>query len=215
MVQPDNPAFGATLRVAFVVGVTPGKWSKVWAERLPRTYLELLPSTADAAVKAVEDGAADAALVRLPVAGEHLSSIPLYVELSVVVAPKDHAIEAVDSVSMADLAAETMLSNDVRGDDWAAVVDLVATGAGVAVMPQSVARALSRRDVVARPVTDGPETRIALAWLAANNNFLVEEFIGIVRGRTANSSRGAQPKAEKKPKVAKPRTPDRRPSRRR
>ena len=39
MVQPANPVYGATLRVAFVVGVTPGKWAKVWAERLPRTYL--------------------------------------------------------------------------------------------------------------------------------------------------------------------------------
>ena len=215
MVQPANPDFGATLRVAFVVGVTPGKWAKVWAQRMPRTYLELLPSSGAEATAALENGVVDAALVRLPVAGDHLLSIPLYVERAVVVAPKDHAIEAVDSVTMADLAAEAMLSNGVQDGDWAPAVELVATGAGVAVMPQSVARALSRRDVIARPVTDGPETRIALAWLATNDSSLVEEFIGIVRGRTANSSRGAQPQPEKKSKPMKPRTPDRRPSRRR
>ena len=215
MVQPANPDFGATLRVAFVVGVTPGKWAKVWAQRMPRTYLELLPSSAAEATVALENGVVDAALVRLPVSGDHLSSIPLYVELAVVVVPKDHAIEAVDSVTMADLAAEAMLSNGVQDGDWAPAVELVATGAGVAVMPQSVARALSRRDVIARPITDGPETRIALAWLATNDSSLVEEFIGIVRGRTANSSRGAQPQPEKKSKPTKPRTQDRRPSRRR
>ncbi len=215
MVEPANPHHGATLRVAFVVGVTPGKWARVWAERLPRTYLELIPSRATEALEALEQGAVDAALVRLPVHGDHLSSIPLYTELPVVVVPKDHAIEAVDAVTMADLAAETLLSNDVQDDDWAAVVELVATGAGVAVMPQSVARALSRRDVVSRPVTDGPEDRIALAWLAHNDSALVEEFVGIVRGRTANSSRGAQPAPEKKAKPVKPRKPDRRPSRRR
>ena len=210
MPQPANPAFGATLRVAFVVGVTPGKWAKVWGQRMPRTYLELMLCSPAEAMDAVEKGSADAALVRMPVDGERFSSIPLYTELSVVVAPKGHAIEALDSVTMTDLAGEPTVPGE-----WEPAVELVATGAGVAVMPQSVARALSRRDVVARPVTDGPESRIALAWLAATDNELVEEFIGIVRGRTANSSRGARPVPEKKPKPTKSRTPDRRPSRRR
>ena len=215
MVQPANPVYGATLRVAFVVGVTPGKWAKVWAERLPRTYLELTASTTTQSRAALDSGSVDAALLRMPVTGDQLSSIPLYVELPVVVVPKDHAIEAMDFVTMGDLDAENVLSNDAQDADWASIVDLVATGVGVALMPQSVARALSRRDVVARPVSDGPQSRIALAWLSTNDSPLVEEFIGIVRGRTANSSRGVQPPTEKKAKPAKPRTPDRRPGRRR
>jgi DNA-binding transcriptional LysR family regulator len=215
MAQPADPAHGATLRVAFVVGVTPGKWAKVWAERMPRSYLELIPSTAAGSLVAVENGSADAALLRMPVAGNLLSSIPLYVELPVVVAPHDHAIEAMDSVTMADLAAENVLSVDVHDADWASVVDLVATGAGVAVMPQSVARALSRRDVVARPVSDGPQCRIALAWLSSNDGPMVDQFIGIVRGRTANSSRGVPPPPERSPKAATTRKPDRQPGRRR
>ena len=210
MPQPANPAFGATLRVAFVVGVTPGKWAKVWAERMPRTYLELLPCSAADALDAVETGSVDAALVRMPLDRDGFSSIALYTELSVVVVPKDHAIEALDSVVMSELADETSVPGQ-----WPAAVELIATGAGIAVMPQSVARALSRRDVVARPVSDGPETRVALVWLATTDSELVEEFIGIVRGRTANSSRGTQPVPEKKPKPTKSRAPDRRPSRRR
>lgn len=215
MVQPANPVYGATLRVAFVVGVTPGKWAKVWAERLPRTYLELTASTTAQSRAALDSGSVDAALLRMPITGNQLSSIPLYVELPVVIVAKDHAIEAMDVVTMGDLDSENMLSNDVEDADWAPIVDLVATGAGVAVMPQSVARALSRRDVVARPVSDGPQSRIALAWLSTNDSPLVEEFIGIVRGRTANSSRGLTPAPEKKSKPARPKTPDRRPGRRR
>ncbi len=177
---------GPGLVVAFVVGVTPGKWARVWAERLPQHPLALIPMGQANALAALEDGSADVALLRLPVAAEHLSAIPLYEELAVVVAPKDHAIEAVDAVSLADLAGETVLDGP-----WEEAGALVAANVGVAVMPHSVARALSRRDVVARPVRDGPTTRIALVWRTDRTTPLIDEFVGIVRGRTANSSRGA------------------------
>lgn len=198
--------------VAFVVGVTPGKWARVWAERLPRHPLELRPLSADDALAALDSGDADAAFLRLPVEPEHLSAIPLYTELPVVVAPKDHPVEALEMLTLADLDGETILEGD-----WAANVDLVAANVGVAIMPQSVARALSRKDVVARPVTDAAETRIALAWPTEKTTELVEEFIGIVRGRTANSSRGEPtPPTPKSVKVTTPKKkPDRRPKRRR
>jgi DNA-binding transcriptional LysR family regulator len=125
------------------------------------------------------------ALARLPVDTEEYNAIPLYTELGVVVAPRGHAIEALDSLTLADLTAETVLEGA-----WAATVELVAANVGVAVLPQSVARALSRRDVVARPVTDAPTTQVALVWPIGADTDLTEEFIGIVRGRTANSSRG-------------------------
>ena len=70
-----------------------------------------------------------------------------------------------------------------------AYVELVAAGVGLALMPMSVARAHSRRDVVARPVADAPDTGIGLAWLRASEDPRLDTFIGIVRGRTANSSR--------------------------
>lgn len=190
--------------MAFVVGVTPGKWARVWAERLPRHPLVLAPLGQDEALAALDDGSADVALVRLPIHSEHLSAIPLYEELPVVVVPKDHAIEAVEGVTLADLTAEAVLDGA-----WEETIALVAANVGVAVMPQSVARALSRRDVVARPLTDGGTTRIALVWPTDRTTPLVEEFVGIVRGRTANSSRGAVAEA---PPVAARRTPPKRPT---
>ena len=136
MPQPDSHATAATLRVAFVVGVTPGKWARVWAERMPHTSLELMPCSPRQALTLLQNSAVDAALLRMPVHGEHLSSIDLYTELPVVVASKDHAIEALDHVTLDDLRGERLLSSDVQDGDWAPVVELVATGAGVAVMPQ-------------------------------------------------------------------------------
>lgn len=175
----------SALTVAFVVGVTPGKWARVWAQRLPGHPLTLLALDPEAALAGLEDGTVDVALLRLPVDADRWHAIPLYEELAVVVAPKDHAIDALDSVLMADLAGENVL-----GGSWEEAMSLVATTVGVAIMPQSVARALSRRDVVARPLVDGPTTRIALVWRLDRREPLLDEFIGIVRGRTANSSRG-------------------------
>ena len=200
----------APFAVAFVTGVTPGKWARVWAERLPRHPLELRPLSAVDALAAVQSGAVDAAFLRLPVEDDSLSVIPLYTETSVVVVPKDHPAEALDELALADLVGEHVIEGD-----WAAAVELVAANTGVAIMPQSVARALSRRDVVARPLSDGPEPRIALVWPADRSSGLIEEFTGIVRGRTANSSRGVPtPPTPKEPRRKQPK-PDRRPSRRR
>jgi len=195
--DPQHVTSPAAFTVAYVLGVTPGKWAGIWNERMPRHPLVLALQSPAEALSALLDGAADVALLRLPLEHDALSSIPLYVEKPVVVAPKEHAIEALDSVTLADLSAENVLTGD-----WAADVDLVAANLGVVVVPQSVARALTRRDVVARPVLDGPETRVALAWVTDNTTEAVEEFIGIVRGRTANSSRGEPtpptPKPERK-----------------
>jgi DNA-binding transcriptional LysR family regulator len=151
------------------------------------------------ALAALDDGSVDVALMRLPVEPSRLSAITLYEEQPFVVAPKDHPFEEVEAVTLADLAGETLLD-----DQWATAVELVAANVGVVVMPQSVARALSRRDVVARPVTDAPTTEIALVWVASGTTELVEEFIGIVRGRTANSSRGTPTPPTEKPARKKP-----------
>jgi DNA-binding transcriptional LysR family regulator len=69
-------------------------------------------------------------------------------------------------------------------------VDVVASGSGVVVLPQSLARLHHRKDVVHRPVLGVPATTIGLAWLVENDDPRVQTFIGIVRGRTERSSRG-------------------------
>jgi DNA-binding transcriptional LysR family regulator len=171
--------------LAFVPGVTPSKWVGVWRERMPRAPIELRPLAQESALRLLRSGEATVALVRLPFDADGLSVIPLYSERPVVVVAREHPLAGIESATVADLSGETI----IEGMD-AAAVELVAAGVGVATMPQSIARSLSRKDVVARPITDGADTRIALAWAADSTTDLIEEFAGIVRGRTANSSRG-------------------------
>lgn len=131
------------------------------------------------------DGIADVSFVRLPIDRDGLSVIRLYSEVAVVVAPRDHPIAAFDAVSLADLTAETL-----RLEPAAEAIDLVVAGVGIVILPQSIARQHARKDLVARPITDAPETEVAVAWLADGTTEDIEEFVGIVRGRTAGSSRG-------------------------
>jgi DNA-binding transcriptional LysR family regulator len=170
--------------VGFVPGVTPGKWARVWGERRRWHPLELRPLPQQDALAALASGELDAAFLRLPVGDDAFSAIPLYEEQAVVVAPKDHPVAAFESLELADLAGETVLDGE-----WDEVIALAAANVGLAIVPQSVARAHSRRDLIARPVADAPSTRVALVWPSARTTEEVELFIGIVRGRTANSSR--------------------------
>lgn len=190
--RPRPDARPPALVVAFVPGVTPGKWERIWRERRPPGRLELIPLNQDAALEALADGTAHMALVRdtSPDDGRH--AIELYREAPVVVAPKGSLPASLDSLTRADLASLddlAVLEVDLLGGSGADAIELVAANVGVAVMPQSVARAHSRKDVVARPLSDGVETRVSLVWPIVGAHPLVDEFIGIVRGRTANSSR--------------------------
>jgi hypothetical protein len=177
--------------VGFVAGVTPGKWVARWRERHPDTPLGLQQYD-DGAVAALHSGAADVLFVRLPVDRDGLFVIPLYEEQAVVVASKEHEISLYDEVPLAELEAENLLSVEECGGA-AGAVEVAASGAGVVVLPMSLARLHARRDAVHRVVPELPGTTIGIAWLEGNDSRDVEEFIGIVRGRTERSSR--QPSA--------------------
>lgn len=183
----------ASLTVAFVPGVSPAKWARIWRERLPDDELLLRPIGAAEVAPALDPqgGApADMCFARLP-APEGLSVIPLWTETAVVALPKDSPLADLDMLTSADLEAVTVLDAGPVPADIAATLDLVETNTGVAVLPQSLFRAASRKDLVGRPLADAPGTQIALVWRAASSDLpLVQEFIGIVRGRSANSSRG-------------------------
>lgn len=177
------------LLVAFVPGVTPGKWERVWRERRPLGRLELMPLTQNAALAALRDGTVHMAIARDTSASDDWHAIQLYRESPVVVAPKGSLLASLDSVNLADLTDENVLDVDLLGGTAEETVELVAAHVGVAVMPQSVARAISRRDVVARPVNDALDTAISLVWPIDGKHELYDVFVGIVRGRTSNSSR--------------------------
>ncbi|MEW2583732.1 LysR family transcriptional regulator substrate-binding protein [Streptomyces virginiae] len=206
-------------RLAYVPGVTPAKWVRIWNERLPDVPLALAQVSSAEVFGVLRSGDADAGFVRLPVDRADLSAIPLYTETTVVVVPKDHVVAAAEEVTTEDLADEVVWQPLDDTLDWeklpgqpaierpattADAIELVAAGVGVLVVPQSLARLHHRKDLTYRPVSDAPTSRVALSWPQAEPTpDLVEEFIGIVRGRTVNSTRGrpqtpAQPKAKRK-----------------
>lgn len=174
-------------------GVTVTKWRGVWAERFPRVRLEIVEVAEQDQRRALTDGEVELCFVRLPIDTDGLHLIRLYEELPVAWVSKDHLVAAADDVTLADLA-----DDDVFRVVTPHTVDLVSIGEGVLYVPQSIARSLSRSDFVYRTITDAPSTTVGLAWLVDNPHGLVEEFMGIVRGRTANSSRTAQARAGRK-----------------
>ena len=206
-------------RLAYVPGVTPGKWVRMWHERVPDVPLPLIQVTVAEAADLVRNGDADAALLRLPIDRTGLHAIPLYTETTVAVIPKDHLVAAADEVSTVDLADDVVLHplDDVLGWEQlpgqpavsrpattADAIELVAAGVGVLIVPQSLARLHHRKDLTYRPVTDAPTSRVALSWLEEETSDLMEQFIGIVRGRTVNSTRGRQPEPAKQKRPDKP-----------
>jgi len=177
-----------TLRLRYVAGVSPAKWLRVWSERRPDLPLEAVRVEQHAQLDELRAGDADVAFVRLPVDQDGLHAIELWDELGVAVLPKDHPFAEAESLTLGELADEPLAPVQ---PDSGMTVELVAAGTGYALLPQGVARLHSRRDVVAVPVADAEPTRIALVWRVERDDDDIQEFVGIVRGRRAASSRGA------------------------
>lgn len=210
----DEPAL--PFQVRFVEGVTPDKWLRIWAGRYPDFPVQALPD--DDPLAGVRDGSVSMAFVRLPVDRDGLHVIPLYDEVPVVVAPRDHPVAAFDTVAITDLATETLLQPPSQVPEWQEVADVdrvgaaealermtvrqavatVAAGVGILVLPMSVARVHHRKDVVSRPVEGVAPSSVGLAWRVDDEDPRVETFIGVVRGRSERSSRGAETAAPRR-----------------
>ncbi|MGN8244640.1 LysR family substrate-binding domain-containing protein [Cellulomonas soli] len=205
MNQPAS-TLPSSFRLLLVPGVNPDRWLRVWAERLPDHPVELVHAEPRDQLAVLHEGRADAGLVRLPTDRTGLQVVELWTERTVVVVPDDHVLTVVEEVDPADLADETLLVpaddligwSDAPGRPFAGeapattadALDLVAAGTGVLLLPQSLARLHHRKDLTYRPVRDAPQTSVGLAWLRWQDDDLVQELVGIVRGRTAGSSRG-------------------------
>lgn len=202
------------LTLAFVRGVLPGKWQRTWDERHPSSPLQLVKTEQERQLDPLASGEADVALVRLPidVDPDTFHIIPLYEELAVVLMSADHDLTAADELSLADLDGELVHPTDGMLFD---TTEVVRAGVGVLVLPQSVARAAGGKGLEWRILRDGPTSRVALVWPRPSDDADpallddLEDFVGVVRGRRANSSRGRQPEPEAPPakKRAEPRKP--------
>lgn len=188
-------------RIGFVTGATPDKWAGIWRARHGDLPLELVPISEADQDQRLRDGSLDMGLVRLPIDRDGMHCIPLYVEVPVVVAARDHVLSAYDEVPPSDLAHEQFALPPPEGILPAVeqlpfppmtareAVEVAASGSAVVILPMSVARLHHRKDVVQRPVADLPGTTIGLAWAVDDDDPRISAFIGVVRGRTERSSR--------------------------
>lgn len=203
----------SSLTLGYVPGATPAKWARNWAQRHPETQLNLQVVAAAEAADAVRAGAVDVAVLRLPADTSGLAVIPLYEETTVAVVPTDHLLSAADEITAADLDGEPVLVplDDVvswaaapgapveyRPETTEAAIELVAAGMGALIVPQSLARLYHRKDLTYRPITGAPACPVVLTVPGGPQAPLVEEFVGIVRGRKPGSSRGQTEPAPKR-----------------
>lgn len=187
-----------TLRIGFVLGATPDKWARAWRDQQPE-QLELIPIE-----EAAQDDALrqyDACIVRLPVDTTDRHVVRLYEELPVAVMGIEHLLTLETELTTADLDEEQLVLPHPSG--WTPLVDqlawphmsgkdaveTVAAGTGVAIVPMSLARLFHRKDATYRVVTDLEPTQIALVWDKADDGDRIQSFVGVVKGRTARSSR--------------------------
>ena len=190
-----------TFRLGFVTGATPDKWARTWRER-SKERLEVVPLTEAEQEPALRAGDVDMAIVRLPINRDGLHLIRLYDEVPVVVLARDHYLSLAEEVSLDELAEEQLVLPHRSGWTPSAdqlawpemsekdAVETVAAGTGIAILPMSIARLHHRKDVVHRPVRDLDPTTVGLAWAIDHDDDRTQAFVGIVRGRTAQSSRG-------------------------
>ncbi|ASN37596.1 MAG: LysR substrate-binding domain-containing protein [Paeniglutamicibacter terrestris] len=191
------------LKIAYVPGVTPGKWLTRWNERYPQNPLQALRYDGEGILQRLGAGDSDLVFVRFATGTSPktptIHVIPLYDETQVVCGAKDSDIElydeplpysAIESENFLDLAD---YPESVGGTAMA--MEVCSSGAALLVLPLSVARLHSRKDVVHKELSEVPSTSIGIAWLAPEGddptNPVFEEFIGVVRGRGENSSRQA------------------------
>ena len=191
-------AEGVTLRIGFVLGSTPDKWSRAWRHQQAER-LELVPieeADQDAALREY-----DACIVRLPVETTDRHVVRLYNELPVAVMGVEHLLTLAEQLSTADLEEEQLVlphpsgwTPAVEQLSWPAMsvkdaIETVAAGTGVVIVPMSLARLFHRKDATYRIVTDLEPSTVALVWDAANDGDRIQTLVGVVKGRTARSSR--------------------------
>lgn len=168
------------LNVSSLLSISTDKWEDRWRAQHPETRLVFrrdsdVPSDRAAVIADLVTGELDAALVRLnpgekaaSLTAKPLHSITLYGEGMAVLLDKEHP-----------LADETEIAGDLIDD-----LELRA-----ALLPAPVARDALQKTLVTVPVTGLEPHTIACVWLVDRNADDIQDFVGVLRGRSAQSSR--------------------------
>ncbi|MTD97495.1 LysR family transcriptional regulator substrate-binding protein [Corynebacterium guaraldiae] len=199
------------LRLVFSTGTEPGKWFRRYRDSHPPE--SLVTVDADDAMDVLLAHEADLALTRLPDSrvDDSFHVVQLYEEAPGIAVPKDSVYAEVgEDVTQEDVAEEIVnyrIAQDGSVDVPAlrTALQVVAANVGVAIAPRPLLKVLSKKQVVALGLEDPTVARtvIALVWRRADDGDEIQDFVGVAKGRTRNSSRNAAPKRSARDK-AKP-----------
>lgn len=193
------------LTLSFATGTEPDKWFHRYTERTNHGGLETAVN--DDPLGQVLAGEAVLGLVRLPDArvDDQLHQVTLYEEQLGIALPKEHTLSLLDTLDTADLADEII---NYRADttgfidpaDIRPQLQVVAANVGTVIAPRPLLKALSGKQIEHRKFVDpsATPTTIALVWWKENDSDAIQDFVGIAKGRTPNSSRSSI--SQKKPK---------------
>jgi DNA-binding transcriptional LysR family regulator len=128
------------------------------------------------------DGTVDLAYVRRPIREQGLTLLPLFSEARVAMLPADHRLAGKPELALADLADEPRLRYADPGPGELPIrtieekFESVASGAGITLVPESVAEQYSRPDITYVPVPDAERDEVLLAWEASRRSPLITAF---------------------------------------
>lgn len=186
------------LTLAFVTGTEPDKWFRRYEER--SSHGPLRTRGEDDPVSLLLDGEVDAALVRFPeprIDREEYHVVELYTESAGVAVPKESVYaELGEALRPEDIAGEACHYAPEAGTsiDLAGLrvgLQVVAANVGVVMGPRPILAMLGGKQVRDCELLEAPwgETRIGIVWPKERDADDVQDLVGIMKGRTAQSTR--------------------------
>lgn len=201
------------LRIVFTPGVVPGKWFTRFDGRV--AGWQAAGAQSDDPLAHVLSGGADIGIVRLPgeqwaggVGGGALAEVSdigesemdrlnlyrvrLYQEQPGVAVPRDHLFKALgdnEPATMPDVEGEKILYRGVGPAQVRENLEVVAANVGCVIAPRPLLRTMNKRGVIHRLLDGAPESGIGLVWRRDRDDDVVQQFVGVCRGRRSGSSR--------------------------
>lgn len=184
--------------VGFMPGLTVTQAVRIFRRGAQSVDVRVLRTGWEEQVAVLHDGRADVSYLREPFNGAGIRTVFLHEEPRVVMLPAGHPLVGADQVAMADLRSEALLQDPSAVPEWptpspnrAAVqgsavrrsrtveekLELVAGGAGIAILPLSTARFYRRPDVNFHVITDLAPTAVHIAWETSRASERITAFV--------------------------------------
>jgi DNA-binding transcriptional LysR family regulator len=192
--------------VGFMPGLTVTDAVRAFQLSAPSVDVRVMRTGWEEQVAVLHDGRADVSYLREPFNSAGIQTVFLHEEPRVVMLPTGHPLISADQVTMEHLGSEVLLQDPAAVPEWSTTaptqaalqgsaarksrtveekLELVAGGAGIAILPLSTARFYRRPDVTFCAVTDLAPTAVHIASEASRTSERITAFIDAARAAAA------------------------------